>query len=43
MLTIVQAVTEDHIRAVRALFEEYFDFLRSDVDTYLDDLDDVHP
>jgi len=43
MLTIVQAVTEDYIREVRALFAEYFDFLRSDVDTYLDDLDEVTP
>lgn len=43
MLTIVQAVTEAHLHQVRALFAEYFDFLRSDVDTYLEDLDEVTP
>ena len=43
MVTIVQAVTEEHIRQVRELFTEYLDFLRTDVDTSVSDLDDVPP
>lgn len=43
MFTIVQAETADHIRQVQTLFAEYFDYLRAEVDTTLDDLDDVPP
>ena len=43
MVTIVQAVTEEHIRQVQELFTEYLDFLRTDVDTSVSDLDDVPP
>jgi GNAT superfamily N-acetyltransferase len=41
MVTIVQAASEEHIRQVQALFIEYFEFLRTDVDTSVDDLNDV--
>ena len=43
MITITQAVTDENIHEVRVLFAEYFDFLRTDVDTSVDDLDDVPP
>jgi GNAT superfamily N-acetyltransferase len=43
MVTVVQAVTDEHIRHARDLFVEYFDFLRTDVDTDVADLDDVPP
>lgn len=42
MLTIVQVETEAQIRHTQALFEEYFDFLRTDVDK-VDDLNQVPP
>jgi GNAT superfamily N-acetyltransferase len=41
MVTLVQAATGSEIQELQALFVEYFDFLRSDVDTTVDDLDDV--
>ena len=43
MLTIEQAVTADQIREVQTLFTEYFEFLRTDVDNYLTDLNEVTP
>jgi GNAT superfamily N-acetyltransferase len=43
MLTIEQAVTADQIRQVQDLFIEYFDFLRTDVDNYLTDLNEATP
>lgn len=43
MLTVVQAVTDEQIRQVRELFEEYFEFLRTDVDKDAADLNDVAP
>ncbi len=43
MLTIHQATTDEHIRQVRALFADYFEFLRTDIDNYLDDLESVTP
>lgn len=43
MLTIVQAVNEEQIQQVRALFTEYVEFIRTDVDTSVDNLDDVLP
>jgi len=41
MLTIIQVETETQIQQARALFVEYFEFLRRDVDTYLDELDEI--
>ncbi|GIK66793.1 MAG: hypothetical protein BroJett018_45870 [Chloroflexota bacterium] len=43
MLTILQATTDEHIRQVQALFAEYFEFLRSEVDTHLPNPDDAPP
>lgn len=43
MLTIVQAVNEEQIQQVRTLFTEYVEFIRTDVDTSVDNLDDVLP
>jgi len=43
MVAIVQAATEEQIQQVRELFSEYFHFLRTEVDTSVDDLDDVPP
>ncbi|MBZ0301613.1 MAG: GNAT family N-acetyltransferase [Anaerolineae bacterium] len=43
MVTIVQAVTEEHIRQVQALFAEYFEFIRTEVDAYLTDPDAAPP
>ena len=43
MLSIVQVVTGEQIQQVRELFTEYFDFLRTDVDTDVGDLNDVPP
>jgi GNAT superfamily N-acetyltransferase len=43
MLTIEQVVTEAQIREVQALFAEYFEFLRTEVDTDVADLDDAPP
>lgn len=43
MVTIVQAVTDTHIRQAQALFAEYFEFLRTDVDTTVADLNDLYP
>lgn len=43
MLTIVQVVTDEHIRQTQELFVEYFEFLRTEVDTHLDDLNDAPP
>lgn len=43
MITITQATTDEHIRQVQVLFAEYFEFLRTDVDNYLDDLESVTP
>ncbi|MBI5928605.1 MAG: GNAT family N-acetyltransferase [Chloroflexi bacterium] len=43
MTTIVQAVTPEQIRQVQALFAEYFDFLRRDVDNYLPDMNEATP
>ena len=43
MITIVQVETEAQIRQAQALFEEYFEFLRTDVDNTVADLDDVPP
>jgi len=41
MLTIGQAVSAEDFRQVQILLAEYFEFLRTDVDTTLDDLDTV--
>lgn len=41
MVTVVQVETEEQIRQVQELFAEYFEFLRTDVDTDFDDLNDV--
>ncbi|MFN8374051.1 MAG: GNAT family N-acetyltransferase [Anaerolineae bacterium] len=41
MLTIVQVETAAQIQQTQALFVEYFEFLRRDVDTYLDELDEI--
>ncbi len=43
MVSVVRAVTGEQIRQVRELFAEYFDFLRTDVDTDVGDLNDVPP
>ena len=43
MLSVVRAVTGEQIQQVRELFAEYFDFLRTDVDTDVGDLNDVPP
>ncbi len=43
MVIIMQVVTDEQIRQAQELFTEYFDFLRTDVDTSVDDLDDVPP
>jgi GNAT superfamily N-acetyltransferase len=43
MITIVQAATETEIQQAQELFVEYFEFLRSDVDNTVDDLDEVPP
>jgi putative acetyltransferase len=42
MISIVQVETDEQIRQARELFEEYFDFLRREVDK-VDDLDSVPP
>ena len=42
MITVVQVETEAQIHYAQELFEEYFDFLRTDVDK-VDDLNDVPP
>lgn len=42
-LTVAQATTEPQIRKTRELLEEYFAFLRTEVDTDVEDLDDVAP
>ena len=42
MITVIQVVTAEQIRQAQELFEEYFDFLRADVDK-VDDLNDVPP
>lgn len=41
MITIAQAVSDEQIRQVQELLTEYFEFLRTDVDTNVDDLDDL--
>lgn len=43
MITVVKAVTSEQIRKTRELFAEYFEFLRTNVDTNVDDLNDVVP
>lgn len=43
MITIVQAVNDGRIRQVRELFAEYFEFLRTEVDTHLPNPDDAPP
>src|SRR5829696_4804944 len=43
MITIVQAATETEIQQAQELFVEYFEFLRTDVDNTVDDLDEVPP
>ncbi|MBZ0285741.1 MAG: GNAT family N-acetyltransferase [Anaerolineae bacterium] len=43
MIRIVQVVTDEQIRDTQALFAEYFEFLRRDVDNYLPDLNDAPP
>src|SRR5215207_6729129 len=42
-MVFMQAVTDEQIRQVQELFAEYFEFLRTDVDTDYADLDDVPP
>ena len=42
MVTIVQAVTEEHMRQARELFREYFDFLHILLDSAVDDLNTIH-
>lgn len=41
MVRVVRAVTVEQIQRVQELFTEYFDFLRTDVDTGVSDLNDV--
>ncbi|MBI1278299.1 MAG: GNAT family N-acetyltransferase [Anaerolineaceae bacterium] len=43
MLSVVRAATDEQIQHIRELFAEYFDFLRTDVDTDVGDLNDVPP
>src|SRR5687768_8046560 len=41
MLTIVQAKSEAQIQQAQQLFAEYIEWLRTDIDTALPDIDDV--
>src|SRR5262245_42327135 len=41
VVTIIQAVTDEHMRHVQKLFAEYLQFLRTDVDTTVADLNEV--
>jgi GNAT superfamily N-acetyltransferase len=43
LLSIIQATTEKQIQHVRELLAEYFEYLRTDVDTALADLNDAPP
>lgn len=43
MVSILQAVSEEHIQQVRELLADYFEYLRTDVDTALANLNDVPP
>jgi len=43
MLTVAQVVTAEQVKKTQTLFAEYFEFLRTDVDTDVDDLDEVVP
>lgn len=43
MITVVQAFSTAQLKDAKTLFDEYFDFLQREVDTEVDDLDDVPP
>src|SRR5690242_15892641 len=43
MLTVAQVVTDQQIRQGQELLKEYFEFLRTDVDKDVADLNDVPP
>ena len=43
MISIVQVVTQEQIQQTRELFAEYFQFLQTEVDTSVDDFEDVPP
>jgi len=43
MVSVGRAVSSEQIQQVQELFTEYFDFLRTDVDTDVADLNDVPP